>query len=170
MKPIPGFPNYFITKDGRIWSIPRKNSLGRKRRGFWLKHAINNHGYCNVVLTVDSCRHTCSVHRLVLETYVGPCPEGMECRHLDGIRTANRLDNLCWGTRSENAFDTIRHGTRVDTQGEKCGMSKLTNYKIKVIRYLRNVAKFSLKDIAWQFDVDPSTICKIIKGKTWGHV
>ncbi len=170
MKQIPGFPNYFINKDGQIWSIPRKNSLGRMRRGFWLKFAINNNGYCNVVLTVNSCRHTCTIHRLVLQTFVGSCPEGMEACHNNGNKQDNWVENLRWDTRSENAFDTIRHGTRVDTRGEKCGMSKLTNEKVRVIRHLRRVAKFTMADLAWQFDVYASTIERIVNRKTWRHV
>ncbi len=53
------------------------------------------------------------VHRLVLEAFVGPCPDGMECRHLDGNQTNNWLDNLAWGTKQENEADKIRHGTLV---------------------------------------------------------
>lgn len=44
-------------------------------------------------------------HRLVLETFVGPCPEGMQCRHLDGVGTNNDVANLRWGTASENRRD-----------------------------------------------------------------
>jgi hypothetical protein len=52
------------------------------------------------------------VHQLVLETFVGPCPENQETRHLDGIPANNRLENLCWGTSQENnGLDKRRHGT-----------------------------------------------------------
>lgn len=51
------------------------------------------------------------VHRLVLEAFVGPCPPGMECRHLNGDSGDNHLRNLQWGTPSENQFDKVRHGT-----------------------------------------------------------
>ncbi len=51
------------------------------------------------------------IHQLVLETFVGPCPQGMICRHLDGNKTNNRVENLCWGTSLENAQDKFIHGT-----------------------------------------------------------
>lgn len=49
-----------------------------------------------------------SVHSLVLEAFIGPRPKGMIARHLDGTRR-NHLDNLAWGTHSENARDFLEH-------------------------------------------------------------
>lgn len=60
------------------------------------------------------------VHRLVLEAFVGPCPTEMEARHLNGDRMDNRLENLRWGTKSENAYDKIRHGTHTKTSRTHC--------------------------------------------------
>ena len=50
-----------------------------------------------------------SVHRLVLEAFVGPMPEAMETRHLDGNPANNCLDNLRYGTRAENEADKRLH-------------------------------------------------------------
>ena len=38
------------------------------------------------------------VHRLVLETFVGAAPAGMEGCHNDGNRFNKRLENLRWDT------------------------------------------------------------------------
>jgi predicted transcriptional regulator len=52
------------------------------------------------------------VHRAVLTAFRGPYPgKGFEARHLDGNKQNNRLGNLAWGTRRENADDRIRHGS-----------------------------------------------------------
>jgi len=51
------------------------------------------------------------VSRLVLETFIGECPKGMECRHLDGNSQNNNLNNLKWGTREEQIADQKKHGT-----------------------------------------------------------
>jgi len=51
------------------------------------------------------------VHIAVLEAFVGPCPDGMECRHLDGDRRNNQISNLAWGTLAQNRWDLVRHGT-----------------------------------------------------------
>lgn len=61
------------------------------------------------------------LHRLVLEAFVGPCPEGMEACHFpDRDPSNNRLSNLRWGTRSENRFDAVKHGTHFSTQKTRC--------------------------------------------------
>jgi hypothetical protein len=53
-----------------------------------------------------------AVHRLVLEAFVGPCPEGKEARHFpDRDPRNNRLDNLSWATRTTNQRDRDFHGT-----------------------------------------------------------
>lgn len=156
MKTIPGHPNYSITKDDRVWSKPR-----RRTKGGWVSPGFVS-GYFQVGLCGGNRQNAFfrkMVHRLVLETYIGPCPDGMETRHLNGNKTDNRLENLAWGTRIENERDKVQHGR-----------TKLTNEKVQVIRYLRDVAKFTLKDIAWQFDVCRATICFVVNRKTWRHV
>ena len=47
------------------------------------------------------------VHRLVLEAFVGPCPEGKECDHINRKKADNRVVNLRWVTRSENMKNII---------------------------------------------------------------
>jgi len=42
-------------------------------------------------------RHKCYVADLVLQTFVGECPEGCEAKHKDGDLNNNHLDNLYWG-------------------------------------------------------------------------
>lgn len=50
------------------------------------------------------------VHHLVLEAFVGLRPQGTEACHWDGDATNNRLENLRWGTSSDNTADAIRLG------------------------------------------------------------
>ncbi len=157
VREIPNFSSYAVNKAGRAWS---------KLKSKWLISVKNSLGYSVVTLCKDGNRFNKRVHRLVLETYVGPCPEGMEACHYNGVRTDNRLENLRWDTRSNNQLDAVRHGTHVNNRGEKNGKAKLTNEKVKVIRYLRRVG-FTLKDIAWQFDVGIMTISRICARKNW---
>jgi len=60
------------------------------------------------------------VHQLVLETFVGPRPEGRQCRHLNGNSLDNRLENLSWGTASEDNYDRVRHGTHQHARKIHC--------------------------------------------------
>lgn len=60
------------------------------------------------------------VHQLVLEAFVGPRPEGLVARHLNGDPTDNRPENLAWGTQSENQYDSVRHGTHPEATKTHC--------------------------------------------------
>ena len=51
------------------------------------------------------------VHRLVLECFTGPCPEGCVAAHMDGSRDNNRPENLQWVTQKENISHKKLHGT-----------------------------------------------------------
>jgi hypothetical protein len=51
------------------------------------------------------------IHVLVTGAFIGPRPDGMQVRHLDGNKLNNRTENLSYGTPSENQFDRTKHGT-----------------------------------------------------------
>lgn len=111
---IDGFPGYRVGNNGSVWRQWVNCVKGRIRRDTWkpMKLAVNNKGYFSVNLTPEQGGkyQTFRVHRLVLAAFVGPCPEGMECRHLNGVHTDNRLENLAWGTQEENRDDNRRMG------------------------------------------------------------
>jgi hypothetical protein len=102
--PVSGFPAYEVSDLGRVRSV---------RAGRLLKPArINSLGHLQVKLYRNGKQHGRLVHRLVLEAFVGPCPPGMEARHVATNDTSNnRLTNLAWGTYSENEADKKIHGT-----------------------------------------------------------
>lgn len=62
-------------------------------------------------LRVDLPGRRAYVHHLVMEAFVGPRPDGIETRHLNGDPADNRLSNLVYGTKAENTKDSVRHGT-----------------------------------------------------------
>ena len=121
-------------------------------------------GYMNVFLGRGNGRR---VHRLVLEAFVGPCPEGLEACHSNGDPTDNRLENLRWGTHEDNHQDRVKHGTL--NQGERAGGVKLTAEQVRNIRSLaaRGVLQ---KDLAQRYGVTKQTVSKIVKGERWAHV
>lgn len=45
---------------------------------------------------------TRKAHRLICEAFHGPCPNGMECIHIDEDASNNKPTNLKWGTHKEN--------------------------------------------------------------------
>lgn len=99
--PVPGFPDYEVSRYGNV------RSWTPKKKGALLKPGLTSAGYPSVVLGGN----TKLVHRLVAEVFIGPCPNGQEVRHKDGMRDNSHLDNLEYGTRRDNVLDMMRHGT-----------------------------------------------------------
>ena len=156
MQKIPEFPNYSITENGNVYS----HIVNR-----WLKPSVRQNGYLQVDLCKNRKNFGRKIHRLVLETFVGPCPNNMECRHLNSCRTDNRLENLCWGTRRENTLDAVQRGT---ASGLK--KRKWTWDDVAFIRYLWKSEIFTLTQIARWLQMNRRTIYDICHYKTYRKV
>jgi hypothetical protein len=158
---IPRLPGYRFGSDGSVWSRRKTHGF---RDEFWLLSGAIRNGYPSVWLPGGYV----SVHRLILEAFVGPCPPGMCCRHLNGIKADNRIENLTWGTPKENTADREGHGTLSINVGSKHPGSKLNEADIIEIRRLRSNG-MKMKDISDGFKVSRSTIGFVLSGKTWKH-
>lgn len=169
MKPIPGFPHYFVTRDGRVWSAPRVDGLGRAIGGLWLKPGRQNTGHLKVILRRDGKSFNRLIHQLVLGAFLGPCPEGMECCHYDGDPTNNHIDNLRWDTHSNNALDSVKHEVFSDYRGERHPQARLTELDVLWIRILSKCGVRQV-DLARLHEVTPQHIANIVDRKTWRHV
>lgn len=55
-----------------------------------------------------------------MEAFVGPRPEGLEVRHLDGDPSNNVLSNLTYGTRSDQRMDDVRNGVHPTASKTHC--------------------------------------------------
>lgn len=107
-KPVPGYEGlYEVSSIGRVKSLPRLRVKG----GIMKLRPGNKSGcYLAVALSKHDVRVVHYVHYLVLLAFVGPRPEGLEVRHLDGNDLNNTLGNLAYGTSAENKADVLRHG------------------------------------------------------------
>lgn len=132
---------YEVSDHGRVQSLDRTIHYGnghtRRQPGRLLAPSRANNGYRMVTLRLDGVLAYRLVHRIVLETFVGACPEGMEACHGLGGSLDNRLINLRWDTLSENARDTIRHGNHHMTKRLRCPQRHLLEEPNIVASYRR---------------------------------
>ena len=100
-RPIPDHPMYLVNAEGQIKGPSGKILRPASKRG--------GHLYVD-----DSGQDTnIAVHRAVLLAFRGPCPLGMQCRHLNGDPRDNRLANLSWGTGKDQWEDDRRNEVRL---------------------------------------------------------
>ena len=179
-KPIPGFPAYEVSDQGKVRSYWRQIRLpkGYGSRTILdsfpqriLKPILNDDGYHVVSLHEGGKMSRWLIHRLVLIAFIGPCPPGMEACHEDGNCTRNYLSNLRWDTDKANALDRIRHGNQRGTfgKGSKHPVAKLTEEKVLQIRELF-ARGCSAKKLCGLFDVHYQTIRRVVRRKIWTHI
>jgi hypothetical protein len=108
------------------------SSSGRVRnrvRGNILKSTLGSHGYPMVSLGRKIKR---TVHSLVAEAFLGPCPPGQEVRHRDDERWNAALSNLEYGTRAQNVADMLSRGRQGNrTAAYYKGRERMGNEAIK---------------------------------------
>lgn len=104
-RPVPGDEGRYEVSDlGRV-----RNA----RTGRVLRAGRSSSGYLTVCLGRDRSR---AVHGLVARAFLGEPPAGHEVMHLDEDRTNPRLDNLRYGTRTENILHAVRSGRWMSTK------------------------------------------------------
>lgn len=157
MKRIPEFPDYSITEDGKVWS---------HRRNKFLKPFIRN-GYYSINLGETGRNKT--IHRIMATLFISN-PYNKPCvNHIDGMRTNNSIDNLEWCTYKENTAHAYNTGLAKNMKGSQCGTASLSEDDvIKIKQYIEQGCM--LKDIASMFNVHPSTVSDIKRGKSWSHI
>lgn len=162
-KDIPDHVGYQASTWGRIRSFwKQKNRLPGTGSGWMsflgseptiLTPKVGPKGYLTVKLRESSGKYReWRLNRLILITFVGPCPVGMEaCHDPDRNPANNRLDNLRWATHSENLMDAGRHGTRKTMQPDQIA---------EMIRL--DEAGLTRREIASRFGVRPSAVSRIL--------
>jgi hypothetical protein len=130
--PAPDWEGLYEVSDfGRVRSLDRMvrtHHDGRRLvRGRMLKpQPSGKYGHLKVGFTSEGSK-VCwfQIHQLVMRAFVGPCPAGMEVRHLDSNPANNTLPNLAYGTRKENARDRVLNGTDNNARKTHCPTCEL---------------------------------------------
>lgn len=125
-KPVVGFEGlYDVSDQGRVRNVKTRRVLRPGR---------TSSGHLTVALGRGNTR---TVHSLVTDGFLGPCPPGQERRHLDGNTANNALSNLAFGTRGQNNEDRARHGRY-----------KLTSHQVRYIRASPKTGKALAAELA----------------------
>lgn len=152
---VVGYEGYYqVAGWGDVRSVDRvvvdKRGDIKELKGRILRpRALSRQGYLAVDLSKEGVRQTRTVHRLVAEAFIGPCPPGQQVRHGPYGITDNTIENLCYGTPEDQWADRIRDGTNTN----------------KPVRRSDGEEFRSLSEAARQTSCDVSSISNVCKGK-----
>ena len=171
-RPVVGYEEFYeVSNLGRVRSRARswrvrsrwgtlctKNRKSRILKGF------------NICLTDGQGRQQFYKRpHIVLMTFIGPRPKGMEaCHYPDKNRNNNRLNNLRWDTHAGNMKDMIFHGT--SRPGSRNHMTVITEEQVAEARRLYATGKYYMREIAAMYGMAKNAMRVIIRGITWKHV
>lgn len=106
MKPIPGYPHYMATEDGRIWS--------NRAQKFMSQQTVL--GYKKVKVYENDEPKMVFVHRLVAYAFLQN-PSNLPCiNHKDENKANNHVGNLEWCT--------VKYNNNYGTRNERIGANR----------------------------------------------
>lgn len=113
-RPVVGYEGFYeVSNMGRVRSVPRTVMHSRngpmKLNSRVLRPNTHPAGHRMVDLRRDGESYMAKVHRLVLEAFAGPAPDGYDGCHNDGDPNNNRAENLRWDTHGGNMRDRYWH-------------------------------------------------------------
>lgn len=165
-RPIPGTGGRFSASTfGRI----RRNvTLHRRPAGTIVAGHVNEDGYLRMRPYPRPDRRIIAFHRLIAETFLGPCPDGHEVNHIDGNRRNNAPANLEYVTHLENIAHAWREPREV-SRGETHCTAKLTEADVREIRRRCAAGEYQYV-VAADYGVTQSAVGRAVLRKTWAHV
>jgi len=170
-RPVVGYEGlYEVSNLGRVRSVDRyvrsPNTLSgqRRERGRTLRSRQDKDGYLSITLSKDGHAKTFRVHRMVLTSFYGACPDDHVTNHRDGNRQNNAVSNLEWVTQQQNWHHALGRGTK--HIGEMYSTTKLTEQQVRDIRLLAKAGATNVA-LAKQFGVYHTNIWMIVHRETW---
>ena len=159
---IPEYPRYFITDNGRVWSLRLKR---------FMKDRVSKHRYNRVVLYNKSGNKSIFVHRIVASVFLGYNGNKSEVNHIDGNKLNNSVENLEWCTHSENmyhAYNVLGANTGLGTRKTEETIEKIRESKLKH-RNIVNIATgeifATIRDMAESYGYTYNAILATILNK-----
>jgi hypothetical protein len=165
---------YQVSNLGRVKSldriIPHKGHETQHIKGKICKgKIIKAGGYVVVNISKNNNGKWIKVHQLVAKAFI-PNPENKrEIDHINTIPTDNRVENLRWATRTENANNILtRQKNASSSKNKKCNV-KLTKEQIIEIKeqLSENNYRGIQTELAKKFNISITQINRIKLGKIW---
>lgn len=154
-KQYPGNPKYEVSQNGQVRYVGKTAHR---------RPSVTPTGY-HVITTCENGRAKGRyVHKMVLETFVGECPSGLQVSHLNGNPADNRLENLAYETPMENHARKLEHKT--DFNGSKNPAAKITEQEAREIRESTE----SQRALAKRYRISRGSIGRIKRGEAWRFV
>lgn len=124
MKPIPNYPNYSITQDGKVWSHIYDK---------WLKLNLGKVGYYTVALWHNMEFKKLYIHRLVAITYLQNDNNFKYVNHIDGNKLNNHITNLEWCSAGDNNKHAHKMGLNYISESNRIAASRTAKEKFSKI-------------------------------------
>lgn len=170
-KPIPDCPGYEVSDHGRVRSY-----YTPKNTGIWhtattpqkiLKPRIKTNGYHTVIIRDTQGKQLDkTIASLVLLTFVGPRPDGMDVCHNNDDPSNNRLDNLRYDTRQNNILDIPAEKRR---QMVKVDRRFLNDHMVTAI--LKRLSKGECAaELAREYGISEATVSRWKNGNRRAHL
>lgn len=166
-RPVVGWEDRYAVSD---WGRVKRVAGGQgARKGHIRKLSICKQGYKYVGLQHNKYRKTYKVHRLVAAAFIGPCPDGHEVNHKNGVKDDNRPANLEYVTPLQNTRHAMGVLGRIGPRGERSSGSKLTEKQVIDIRVSLNKGG-QVCAIANEYGVSRMCINRIKYYKSWAYL
>lgn len=162
---------YLISNRGRLYSL---------LRGIFCRPIVNNRGYLKTIIRDENGRQiTVLIHTLLARAFLGPCPEGKEINHKNGIKTANVVGNIEYVTHQYN----VKHAYDIGLSVPRFGNATLTPQdvirlrkewkKLKEARYKVGRSRLNngeMAGLSQKYAITPEQVHCIVNGKAWRHL
>ena len=160
-KPVPGFEWLYEVSDwGRVKSLHGGGRI--------LRCSTQTRGHVQAHLFANGIAKHILLGKLVMESFIGPPPDGMEVCHLDLDLSNNALTNLEYRTHKEIlGMREVRH-----LRGEDCPASILTEEDVREIGRIveRDGVRIDITYLARKYEMSYGGVLEIVRGRNWKHI